>query len=176
MDIKQLTKSFPIIKRAKHLSCGLIAEVKQPAQMGEDWQKAMYNEIAENVWNSDREIIYAMYFYKNNDDLFVLDGILRTRQSDQAFTMSTSYLGTEDVFGQFARFDFDCLTLSDRDDLELVPFRVAPGSPATIPRAVFRELDLQGFQFLVSTAAQVVDAAQSIYTISVAAKPGGDFP
>lgn len=176
MDIKRFLSTYPIVKRAKHLSCGLIAEVKQPEHVGEDWQKAMYQQMADFVWTNDKEIIYAIYFYKNNDEQFVLEGTLKSKPSDYTDGMPTSYSGITDVFGGFTRFDFDCLTLADRNDIESILFRMDPTSPnQNPPNTMLKELDLQGFQFAISAKAEKIGADNSIFKVNVAAKSSGEF-
>lgn len=176
MDLKVLGSKFPIIKRSKHLPCGLVAEIKQPQQTDKDWQNAMYRQISDYIWESDKEVIYALYFFKSLDEQFPLEGILRTKESDYAGEMPTSYLGADDIFGQFTRFDFDCLTLSNQNDMEDVKFRIARGSPSEKPNSLFKELDLEGFQFAVSAKAHVEDPANGIYKINVAAENPGNRP
>lgn len=168
----KVIKKFPIIKRARLLDSGFIAEIKSSrTENQEEWKKAMTTQIRNYIWDEFNEVTYALYFFKDDEERFCLEGTLRTVPSTQAFNMSTSTLSANDIFGKFTRFDFDVLTLSQRDDRAVILFTIDPTSPTNNILSKFQELDLMGHQFPVRS--KVKDLTGGYYEVSMDA--GLDF-
>lgn len=167
MNLEEKVKQqFPIVKRIKRLSCGVIAEVRKSQTKDPDWPKAMAAQIGKFIWDNWQEVVYALYFFREDDERFCLEGILRTIPSEQSFNMSTSILSAEDIFGKFTRFDFDVLTLAGRSGKVEVIFKIDDHSPSKNINIIFKELDLQGHQFYINAKPKVIE---NFYTINAEA-------
>jgi len=152
------------IKRAKLTNAGLIIEVDTTNETEENIIH-LFDQIADFAWNKEKEIIYSIYGFSSLDSRFVVDAILRENQTEYSFNMSTSTLGANDVYCRFTRFDFDSLTLANRDENTLGLFIIDSFSPSKKPTIKYAELDIQGHQFPISSYAKKVDASSEIYEI-----------
>jgi hypothetical protein len=159
---EKVKQNYPIIKRIKRLDCGVVAEVRKPESGTPEWMNAMASQIGAYVWDNWQEVVYSLYFFREDNERFCLDGILRTVQSEKSFNMSTSTLSTSDIFGKFTRFDFDVLTLSGQSNKVEVIFKIDDSSPSKNINTNFNELDLQGHQFYIGATPKKVENYFSI--------------
>lgn len=157
------------VKRAKLTPAGLIVEINV-SSMSEDDRKGFFDRIAEIAWEEDREIVYSIYAFTSLEDRFTMEGILRERRTQYSFNMSTSVTGGNDIFCKFSGYDFDALTLTNRDEDTKCLFVIDQSSPCQTPLIQYQELDLQGHQFGILSKASVVDDILNIYEISL--EPG----
>lgn len=159
----------PGITRVKNTSAGLIIEANATDKHS-SYPGHLYDVISENVWNVSNEIVHSIYTYSSTAERFSVEAILRERRTEQAFNMSTSVLGSNDIFCKFTRFDFDVLTLADRNSDFYGFFIIEKFSPNRKPTIEYQELDIQGFQFFIQAK---VFKKEEFYTINL--QPGLDF-
>lgn len=171
MDLALKIKNrFPEVERIKLLNCGLVLEIRKPKDSNSEWLENIYRRIADFAWQADQEIIYSFYSFSNTQERFTVDGTLRTTRTIQSYTISSSLLTSVDVFGKFTRFDFDILTLANRDEDTEVLFTIDQSSPSRNPITEFKELDLQGHQFPIKAKAMA-----KLDYFSIKAEPGLDL-
>jgi hypothetical protein len=157
MILESLIKTAePGVVRSKQTSAGMVIEVdgsgKPPT-----YPSTLYEKLSAITWDSAREIIYSLTVFSSPADRFVVDATIREQPTTYSFNMATSILGVIDIYCKFTKYDFDVLTLSNRDDEMVGYFVIDDTSLCKKPLILYKELDIQGFQFPISSKAKPVD-------------------